>query len=321
MISLSSLGALGMTFREGLALTMLALASLPAQGPPSGAPLDVTAFRYARDLPAGSGLTMVTLDAAALAHGRVGDIRIVDGARRQIPYVIERADSTIVLALSAPRPASAETNVDRRLPRDASRRTWYRIDLPFTGVPDATLVLETDARVFRREITVIEGGALDLTYRRVMNESWSHDDPATAAPSLEVSLPSRLRSDSLFVLIGDGDNDKLPITKATLRLPTYTLRFFRESGSPLRMVYGRPDLAAPRYDLELVAGRLKDSSAAEVALGAERAVDDPAGKVPGVVFWSLLVGTVLIMLLLIGRLLRGDGGQAADAAPAPPAAG
>jgi hypothetical protein len=303
----------------------VAVTSSRAQLPTPGAPIDLATFRYARDLPAGAGLTSVTLDAAALAHGRVSDIRIVDGERRQIPYVIERADSAIVLALSAPAAAKAGTNPDRRLPRDAGRRTWYRIDLPFVGMPDATLLLETSARVFRRQVTVMEGAALDPAYRRVMNEAWSHDDPATSAPRLEVSLPSRLQSDSLFLLVDDGDNDKLPITKAELRLPTYTLRFFRDSGSTLRVVYGRSDLAAPRYDLALVAAKLKDSTAAEVALGAERAVDDPTGRVPGVVFWSLLVGTVVILLLLIARLVRGnsdDGasGRAADVEPEAPAA-
>lgn len=293
--------------RALLALGLLGTAatSAKAQRPTPGAPIDVSTFRYSRDLPAGVGLTALTLDAAALAHGQIDDIRIVDAERRQIPYVVERADSAIVLTLPAPAARKPATTIDGRLPRDADRRNWYRVDLPLIGVPNATLVLETSARVFRREITVVEGAAANANYRRVMTEFWSHDDPAKTAPSLSVSLPSRLRSDSLFLLVDDGDNDQLPITKATLRLPTYTLRFFRDSGSALRMVYGRSDLAAPRYDLALIGSQLKDSAATEIALGAERAVDDPAGSVPSVVFWSVLVATVLILLVLVARLVRG----------------
>jgi hypothetical protein len=294
--------------RSLLVIGLLAAAGAPAaaQRPTPGAPIDLAPFRYARDLPAGRGLTSVTLDAAALAHGRIDDIRIVDEKRRQIPYVVSRADSGIVLVLAAPAATRAATNIDPRLPRDAGRRAWYRVSLPFAGLPDATLILETGARVFRREITVFEGAVLDASYRRVRSESWSNDDPARAAAPLEISLPSRSETDSLFLLVDDGDNDKLPITKATLRLPTYTLRFFRDSGSTLRMVYGRPDLAAPRYDLALIAGQLKDSAAAEVSLGAEQAMNERAGRLARVVFWSLLVGAVLVMLVLIARLVRGD---------------
>jgi hypothetical protein len=293
--------------RALLSFGLLSAAATPsaAQQPSPGAPIDLTAFRYSRDLPAGSGLTWVTLDAAALAHGRIDDIRIVDGKRRQIPYVIERADSMIALALDTLASAKPATNIDPRLPGDAGRRTWYRLHLPFTGLPDASLVLETSARVFRREITVVEGTSLDASWRRVKTAYWSGENPDTAAQPLSIALASRTQSDSLFVLVNDGDNDKLPITRATLRLPTYTLRFFRDSSSALRMVYGRPDISAPVYDLALLASRLKDSAAAEVKLGEERAVGDPAGRVPSVVFWSLLVGAVVIMLLLIARLVRG----------------
>ena len=300
-----------MIARALLALSLVAAGPTlsDAQGPAPGAPIDVSTFRYSRTVPAGSGLTKVTLDAAALAHGRLDDIRIVDGEGRQIPYVRERADSAIVLTLSTPGTVAPARNIDGRLPRDADRRTWYRVDLPFIGVPDATLVLETSATVFRREVTVVEGASREATYRSVTTAAWSHDDPATAAPSLEIALPSRSATDSLFLLVDDGDNNKLTITKATLRLPTYSLRFFRDSVSPLRMVYGRPDLAAPRYDLALMAERLKDVAAEEVVLGPERAVDDPAGKVSGVLFWSLLLGTVGVLLLLIARLVRGDGNR------------
>src|SRR5262249_2273236 len=64
--------------------------------PTTGAPLDVSDFKYLRAIPPGDpGLLVVPLDAAALAHSegpahRFADVRIVDGAGRQIPFLIER---------------------------------------------------------------------------------------------------------------------------------------------------------------------------------------------------------------------------------------
>jgi hypothetical protein len=301
-----------------IALVTAAFTHLAAQQPAPGAPLDLAGFKYSRSVPAGSGLTTVVLDAAALAHGRLDDIRIIDRQRRQIPYLLERGDSTLLLPLPALATVQPATNIDRRLPADAARQTWYRARVAYAGVPDATLRLETSARVFRRTVTVVEGVPLDATSPRVTTDSWSHDDPGAAASPLDISLPARLRSDSLFVLVNDGDNERLPITSATLRIPTYRLRFFQDSAEALRVVYGRADLGAPRYDLELLAERLRDSAATLVALGPESAIDDAAGRVPGRVFWGVLVGTVLILLALIARLVRGGDSDAPAATVSSP---
>src|SRR6266540_7473198 len=56
----------------------------------SGAAIDVSEFRFARDVPAGpTGLTVLTLDAAVLAHSALSDLRLVDKDGHQRAYVLE----------------------------------------------------------------------------------------------------------------------------------------------------------------------------------------------------------------------------------------
>jgi hypothetical protein len=76
----------------------------------------------------------------------------------------------------------------------------------------------------------------------------------------------------------------------------------------VKLLYGQPGLAPPRYDLALLAPRLLGEAAHEIALAPETgtsAEPDPAaaGKK---IFWGALVAAVVVLLLLLGRLLRGQ---------------
>ena len=292
-----------------------ALAQAPAtdapvslQGAP-GAALDVKSFHYARAIPVGAGLSALRLDAAVLAHSDVNDVRIVDQKGRQIPYVVEVLDEPTELALATPQPTPPRRDADQRLPFDAGGRTWYRVQLPYTGLPEATLRLVTSSRVFAREVDVVTRHTMRdvATYgsaSRLTGATWVHNEPDVPAPALELSLPRRLETDSLFLLISDGDNQKLPLGSAVLVLPTYRLRFFRANDQPLSLVYGRPGLGAPRYDLALIAPRLLDAPAEEVEMAPEITPNVSLARVPMMVFWGVLIVAVVTLLLIIARLMR-----------------
>ena len=286
-------------------------APVALQGAP-GAPLDVSSFAYARAIPPGVGFTALRLDAAALAHSHGEDVRIVDGRGRQVPYLLEVVDEPLEVELPSPEPTTPRRDADQRLPFDAGNRTWYRVRLPFAGLPDATLRLRTDARVFARDVDVVTRHTMrDAASRgsatRLAGANWTHNEPEVPAPPLEIALPRRLETDSLFLLVDDGDNQKLPLGHPTLLLPTYRLRFFRTPGEQLRLVYGRAGLGAPRYDLALIAPRLMDAPAEEVVPTPERLPDGSHARMPTLVFWSVLVVVVLALLGLIARLVRGGG--------------
>ena len=285
-------------------------APVALQGAP-GAALDAASFKYARAIPSGAGFTAIRLDAAALAHSRVDDVRILDDKGRQVPYLLEVLDEPLEIELPAPEATEARRDVDQHLPFDVSKRTWYRVTLPYGELPDATLRLNTDLRVFTRDVDVVTRHTLRdrATYgsgSRIDVGRWTHDDPESAAPPLDIALPRRLETDSLFLLVDDGDNQKLPLGKPTLLLPTYRLRFFRASGAPLTLAYGNSTVGAPRYDLALIAPRLLDAPAEEVKPAPEKVPGSSRGA-PGLVFWSVLGVAVVALLVLIARLVRDVG--------------
>jgi len=127
-------------------------------------------------------------------------------------------------------------------------------------------------------------------------------------------LPTRLDAKEVLLIVDEGANAPLPIATAQLLLPAYRLRFFRQQGSSVRLVYGRPDLEPPRYDLALLATQVLSTPATDVTAAAE-----PAGAFPVAhelisprLFWILLAATGVVLLAMIARLVRHD-------APAEPA--
>jgi hypothetical protein len=275
-----------------------------------GAVLDRAQFAFARAIPPGEGLTAIRLDAAALAHSRIDDLRIVDERGRQVPYVLVRLGVPTVVPLPTPAPSTADAAVLRRVSGE-QMGTAYRIALPYAGLPDAVLRLVTSARVFQRDVVVVsrptprDATRGERAGTAIARERWQHENPDSAAPPLELSLGRRLSSDSLAILVNDGDNQRLPVTSAALLLPTYRLRFFRQPGASLTLRYGRRDLVAPRYDLALLAPRLTGVEATEVELGRELASanrDAPTGRL---LFWAVLGVAMVALLVLISRLLRG----------------
>jgi hypothetical protein len=278
-----------------------------------GAALDRSAFAYQRAIPSGEpGLVALPLDASVLAHSvnprqRFGDVRIVDAEGRQIPYLVERASEPLSIDLTLERVSDLPRPLAERRPPPSV----YRIAWPLEQLPSPRLVLTTSARVFQRPVTVAVARDADRNHRDAWMQSlasvvWSHADEERPAPALTIALPSE-RIPQLLVILDEGDNSAIPLTGATLLLPSYRLRFFRERGASLRLAYGRADLDAPRYDLALLAPQLLGAAAAEVAPAAEErtgAATATAELVSPRLFWGVLGVAVLVLLGLIVRLVR-----------------
>jgi hypothetical protein len=183
-------------------------------------------------------------------------------------------------------------------------------------------VLATPARVFEREVRLAEvrdpstdprgarqdGGSAEQTVARA---SWRHADPDLPAPELALDLPAGPAT-HLDLLIEEGDNAPLPLASPRLLLPAYRLRFFTPAAAEnrrLRLLYGQPGLAAPRYDLSLLAPRFLGEPAREISLAPEgrgpSAGPDDRAALEKKIFWGALIGAVLVLLLILARLLRG----------------
>jgi hypothetical protein len=284
--------------------------------PTAGAAIDPQQFRYARSIPLGTaGLATLPLDVAALAHGSLADVRIATADGYQVPFLVERLAEP--LAVKLPPPERVTTG------RDPSTRSRYRIRLPYAGLPASRLVVQTDSRVFDREVELqMTPSAADDPRARsghvtIAAATWRNTDPELPAAALSMDLPA-LRVGELSLVIDEGDNAPLPLREATLLLPAYRLRFFRDASTPLTLLYGRSDVSAPRYDLALLAPRLLGAPAQDVAASAERETSNVTGVTPTIVFWCALALAVLALVVLIARLLRPDNGAPTTPAAAPP---
>lgn len=280
--------------------------------PDTGQALDANLFRVRRAIPDGPpGLVALLIDADTLAHSRgpdaqFADVRIVDDANRQVPYVIERRDEPLAVTVTLER---RDPGV-REPPAAGRNRSAYLIRLPYSDLPRAQLVVETSARVFQRAVELSVERSADRNHRErwrsvVAMTTWSHVDNDEAASALMLPLP-RADGNEIWLTVDEGDNSALPLTGARLLLPSYRLRFYRLPGAPLRLAYGRDDLAAPRYDLALLAPQVLGVEAQELAAAPPSggAADTHAEFISRRTFWVFLSSAVLVLLGLIVRLAR-----------------
>jgi uncharacterized protein DUF3999 len=279
--------------------------------PTVGAAVDSAQFKYLRAVPAGdAGLIAVGLDANVLGHSAgpdrgFADLRVVDNADRQIPYIIEHASEPLSLDLALEKSATTPPAMPAA---PGSARSVYRVSYPVSGLPPTRLVLTTPARVFDRQVTVAEpvtDPRGDAIFATMATAEWRHADQDKPAMPLTLAV-RQPRGTELLIIVDEGDNAPLPIANARLLLPAYRIRLFRDASAPLRVAYGRAGLSRPQYDLALLAPQLLGAPATDVALDAERpaaGVSTTAALVSPGVFWAALTIAVVVLIGLIVRLL------------------
>jgi hypothetical protein len=266
--------------------------------PGGGAPVERKDFRFTR--PVGRlprGLTSLLLDAEVLAHSQsLNDVRLMDEKGNQVPYLVEKRDAPLTLPLRVP-------------PRAARDRTKsiYRLTLPYDSLPSGTeLMITTKSRVFERNVALQKPA--DESHGReaelLETATWRSADPDNDPPPLKFTAPLR-GSRTIELLIDEGDNAPLQIASARLQLPSSALRFI-SNGASLTLVYGNSSVAAPRYDLALLAPRLFGQPSREIPLQSKVADESAASpKIERSVFWAAIVAAVLILLFTLVRLLPG----------------
>ena len=257
--------------------------------------MDREQFHVSRRLPdATAGVAILLLDAHVLGRRRgLADVRIVDAAGRQIPYIVEQRAEPIVLSLRVP---ARETRGSLSL---------YRLELPQANWPNGTrLVVETSGRVFDRTVFLrrIADSHRNRRGGSSTRTSWRSADPDRVPAPLTLDVPLR-DARMIELAIDEGDNAPLPITSARLLVPRRALRF-HHPGTALYLLYDNPRIAAPRYDLELLAQRLASQPSRVLTLPPAPLIDtDDSHRGERRLFWAALVvaGAVLIVILL--RLL------------------
>jgi hypothetical protein len=268
----------------------------------AGARLDLNGFQVRRGVSDGpTGLNALRLDAGVLAgSSRLRDLRIIDEASTQVPYILESLGEPTILELPelVPKPDNA-----------GAKQSLYSLVLPFASLPEARLTMETTGRVFERQVRLAREEQRNRRDPSIVvtlaQTTWRNSDPAHIAPPLSMQVPA-LAGEELLVIVDEGDNSPLQIENPRLYLPTYRMRFIRRSAAPLWLVYGKYGLAAPRYDLALLAPRVLGARVPEIGL-SEVKEDLPGPKTiqtGSIVFWAALILALLVLVGIVARLLR-----------------
>lgn len=268
----------------------------PSPLPTLGAVLDPSKFRVSRALAKASpGMSILPLDADTLARSReMSDIRIIDGDNRQVPFIVERRAEPLLIDVPIGPRSQREGNV-----------SLYPLRLPYTTFPSATrLVFTTSAGVFERAVDLRDATDEGRDPIVIGSATWRHADPGRLAPPISFDVPTRIARE-LELRIVDGDNAPLPISSARLVMPAVALRFIHP-GTPLTLVYGHGGVAAPRYDLALLAPRLFRESAQEISFESPAAEGgaDEEGAGERRFFWIAIGAIAVVLMLLLARLLK-----------------
>lgn len=267
-----------------------------------GAAFDAKGWRHHRTLAVEAGAVELELplDIVAATRPDLGDLRLVrDG--RQVPYVTDRQ----TLRRGFPMTLAAEP------PRPKSRVSVWRVDMPSSGVPVALLRLDTRQAAFARWVRwveVVQTREGSRWTNLLASAEWKRVPGSEPLP-LELTPTARLSGSTSWLEIEDGDNPPLTISTASAEFTTRRIYFLSGGSGSIELHYGNPDAQPPRYDLSLLADRLNASSRTAATLGPAQERRPGWGEVVvsgtgmKIVFWTVLGGVVLALLMVIRRLL------------------
>jgi hypothetical protein len=292
------------------------MAFLPARG--AAAETSAWAAQRTVRIEGGDDVYTLTLAPADLAHLRadLGDLRLVDADRRQVPYVLEpraaAARVTLDATAATARPAGTTTSAWTLTPPAAEAGP----DTPArTGLPLADLELTFAEPFFDRQATLLVPDprgphGLQAIWQGTLRAS-RRERAAAAAPQ-SIALQD-LRPPRLQLEVRDGDNAALTLARAeaVVWVPRLT---FKAGAGAYRLLLGHREATAPTYDLDALRQDVLAYSAIPIdrqALSPIAANPDYAPGTPllvarrlerGPVLWTVL-GLSIVALIWLTRVI------------------
>lgn len=223
--------------------------------------------------------------------GSLSDLRIIDQASRQIPYIVEAE------------PRHKRSPVGFRAEHVGGETILY-----LDGVDGETVeALELEAsspEYFAREVSVVEQpfdarGKTDL--RQIGAARWVKAAGQPLAPlRIPISPPT---GPHVTVHVVDGDNAPLAVSNVAADATRRRLNFVFVAGDELRLLSGRGSAVPPSYDLTLIAERVLSSPAEPATLGPARAITTAPTSTPPW-FWVFVFAAAVVLLLALARTLK-----------------
>ncbi len=290
-----------------------------------GSPVEVPRWRAFRRVTIPDREDLYTVHLApedlALAEPELGDLRIVDEADRQVPYILEPGAAEMRLGLTVERQARTAGGDTRTLSRYRlaafDRASGKPVSLPFSAVEvtfredfftrPARLLAPAPAGSRSGERSVFAGTLVRAAGPR--GRPPSPGGPAGPAPIVFGLDGSRVSA--LFLEVDEGDNAPLTLLEAqgVVRVPRIA---FKAAPGAYRLLIGNAQAQPPRYDIASLRKEILSYSAVVVEAGPtetntafRRGAGDYVKDVPpSLLLWGTLLGAVIVLLLLTVRILR-----------------
>ncbi|MBI5817657.1 MAG: DUF3999 family protein [Verrucomicrobia bacterium] len=279
-----------------------------------GAPLEARQWKMARalTLPKVEDIYTVTLAAADLAVLRpdLGDLRVVSGSGRQIPFILEADAAEAEVALRI----EPDTRPAKRSQRGAVSR--YRITVTDVNDKPMTLPLQqlrlTVAEAFFSRPATLTAPSRDPRHGDHVLFSGELSRQAGQRGPVQLNLDAD-RYNTLFLQIEEGDNAPLTIEKvcAIVRVPRVVFKL-KSDGDSYRLLLGNERAQSPRYDIQSLRREVLAYSAVPASLASlepnpahrRSAADYFQSAPPTLALWGVLLVAVVGLLVLTVRLLK-----------------
>jgi hypothetical protein len=281
-----------------------------------GASVDTRAWRFARPIRISGPEDLYTAvvppaDVARLRRD-MGDLRLVDEADRQVPYVLERdADNAHVelgIEPATPRQDRRQVSAHRLVaPPDVQGRQPLRFS--------AVRLRFAEGFFQRRAAVLVPQPVAPFGTEQVASTMLAVRAREGATEGVWVQIPLGVVSTKELILeIEDGDNAPLTLQQAQGVAPVPRVTFKAGPGD-YRLLLGNLEAEAPSYELGALAREVLAYTAVRVSLedapapGANpvyerRATDIIREAPPGAVLWGALGVAVVVLLGLTRRILN-----------------
>jgi hypothetical protein len=269
----------------------------PVLAPPARAPVVDPALwkrRQRIELPPTGGVAFLDLEREAAE--KVHEVRIVDAAGRQVPFLVEASERSAPRALAFTQKAEGS-------------RTLVTVTLDPTETIARLELGVTAPAYFERDIAVLvplHDARGPTGEREVARVRWVKQPDDEGSLSIPLALS---REPVLTLSIENADNPPLAVGKVVGHAKRRRIDFLFEPGDRLELWSNNDRAAAARYDLQVIAAAVLKSPASAATLGPAPAVQAPIQE-PTTPrwFWWVVVGSGLVVVLALVRVQKKTAG-------------